>query len=498
MSLDLRPYQIQTYDETRAAIQDCNAVLIQSPTGSGKTVLIAKMLQHASQRGYPCWFLVHRRELIEQSVITLTESAGLSLGIVAAGFPGNRHELIQVCSVQTLANRRHLLQAPKLIVYDEAHHVAASTWSTIFSAYTDAVHIGLTATPERLDGTGLDGFFKKLVLGPSVKKLIDDGWLSKYRLYAPSAPDLSGVHTIAGDYNKKELAVAMSESAVVGDALAHYRKHAMGLRSVIFMWSVEASEKIAEQFRAAGIAAAHVGGDTDKATRDRTIQDFRSGQLKVLSNVEIISEGFDLPGIEAVFLLRPTRSLAMYLQQVGRALRPFPGKEEALIFDHAGNAFKRDAKGNLETNHGLPDDERVWTLEGRRRKKAEASECPVKQCPKCYAMIVASSMLCKWCGFAFQVQSRNIDQVDGELSEVDLEAQREKARQEVREAKTPDDLLFLGMKRGYKNPEKWAAHILKWRGQKHEAFTERQKQIQEEARAKVQYATSGETPKDWI
>lgn len=487
MSLELRPYQTDIYAETRAAIQEgFNAVLVQSPTGSGKTVLIAKMLEHASSRNYSCWFVVHRRELVEQSVITLTESAGLSLGIVAAGFPGNRHERIQVCSVQTLANRRHLLQAPNLIVWDEAHHVAAATWGDIFNAYPNAVHIGLTATPERLDGTGLDGFFRKLILGPSVKKLIDDGWLSKYKLYAPSTPDLSHVHTVAGDYNKKELAEAMSDSAVVGDALLHYKKYAHGLRSLAFMWSVEASEKIAAQFREAGIPSAHVDGTTNRSERTRLFQDFRSGAVKFLSNVEIASEGVDIPGIEAIFLLRPTRSLAMYLQQVGRGLRILQGKEMALIFDHAGNCRL----------HGLPDDERVWSLEGRRRKKGEAAECPVKQCPKCYAMIPASSFECKWCGFKFQIQSRNINEVEGELSEVDLEAMREKQRQEVREAKSEDDLLMLGMKRGYKNPEKWAAHILKWRGQKREATIERAKDIQREAREKVIYDSN--IPKDWI
>lgn len=487
MSLELRPYQDDLYNLTRAAVAEgCNSILIQSPTGSGKTVLIAKMLATAFSRGYRAWFNVHRKELVDQSVITLSESANLRLGIVAAGYLGNRHELIQVCSVQTLGNRRHLLEAPNLIIWDEAHHTAASSWATIFNAYPNAVHIGLTATPERLDGTGLDTFFKKLIVGPSVKKLIEERWLSPYRLYAPSTPDLSNVHTVAGDYNKKELAQAMNESAVVGDAVTHYKKFAAGKRAVVFMWSIEASEKIAQQFRDAGIPAVHIGGDTDRHVRDLAIQDFRSGKIKVLTNVEIISEGFDLPAIEAAFLLRPTRSLGLYLQQVGRALRVNEGKTEALIFDHAGNCRM----------HGLPDDDRQWTLEGRRRKNKEAAECPVKQCPRCYAMLPAAAFECKWCAFKFVLQSRNVDQIDGELAEVDLEAQRAKMKEEVRTAKTPEELYAVGVRRGYRNPEKWAAHIMKFRTAKHEATVERVKQLKDEARATVDY--SKVSPKDWI
>lgn len=452
MSLHLRPYQVDIYDDAKARLKSGRrTILIQSPTGSGKTVLVAHMLANATLKGYRAWFVVHRRELVKQSVITLSESAGLPLGIVAAGFPGNRHEAVQVCSVQTLAKRRHLLPPPDLIVWDECHHVAASSWGQIHENYPQAVHIGLTATPERLDGTGLSRWFEDLVVGPSVASLIKDGWLSPYRLFAPGGPDLSDVHTIAGDYNKRELAAAMAKSAVTGDALSHYRKYAMGRRAIVFMWSVESSIEMAQKFNDAGIPAAHIDGTSDDVSRDAAIQAFRDGQAKILCNVEIVSEGFDLPAIEAAFLLRPTRSLALYLQQVGRALRPSPGKDEALIFDHAGNC----------RIHGLPDDERQWTLEGRIKEKKQKDGCPVKQCPQCYAVLPAAAGICKWCEYKFEVQAREMEQLEGELAEVDLELQRQARKQEQAKARSLDDLIRLAQMRGYKNPAKWAEHV--WR-----------------------------------
>jgi DNA repair protein RadD len=474
--LNLRPYQVDLIERVRRELRlGKRTVLLQSPTGSGKTAVTAHMIKTAIGKGYRVWFVNHRREIIKQSVLTLMEAADLEVGIVAAGFPGNRHLPIQVCSVQTLARRRQLLPDPNLIIWDECHHVAASSWGGIHAAYPHAVHIGLTATPERLDGTGLSQWFQHIVTGPSVAKLIDEGWLSPYRLFAPGSPDLSAIHNVGGDYNKKELSEAMASSAVVGDALEHYRKYAMGRRAVVFMWSIESSIAIVQRFNDAGIPAAHLDGDTDDVTRDAIIDDFRTGKIKILSNVEIISEGFDLPSIEAAFLLRPTRSLGLYLQQVGRVLRPSPGKGEALIFDHAGNCRM----------HGLPDDERQWSLDGRVKKKRDSDACPVRQCPQCYAMMSAARAECKWCGFTFKTQSRGMTELEGELAEVDLEAQRRERKHEQSRAKSLDDLIRLGQLRGYKNPAKWAEHI--WRA----------RLAKDAARVAEQYVSSGQIPTGW-
>lgn len=455
----LRPYQEAMLDSARSMLRAGErSVLLQAPTGSGKTALAAKMLATSAERGFTSWFLVHRRELVVQSVLTLTASSGAAVGIVAAGFPAEPQHLIQVCSVGTLRRRASKLARPRLIVWDECHHAPAASWSDLHAQYPDALHVGLSATPERLDGTGLGPWFKNLILGPSVASLIEDGFLSDYRLYAPQGPDLKGVHTIAGDFNRKELSAAMRESSVTGDVIQHYRKHADGKRMVLFAWSVEASIELARRFNANGIASEHVDGKTDDRTRDDAMQRFREGTTRVLCNVDLFGEGIDVPSIEAVALLRPTQSLGLYMQQVGRALRPAPGKEYAVILDHAGNCRR----------HGLPDDDRDWSLEGRKRKPSDR-EAPIRQCPACYAVTGAAATACKACGYVFQAAPREIEQVSGELAEVDAVAARRARAMEQGQADTVEALTALGRARGMRFPEQWARHVVAARERKREA-----------------------------
>ncbi len=459
MSLQLRPYQIDLHAEAKAAIaQGHRSVCIQSPTGSGKTCLVAHMLKNCVSRGYSAFFLVHRRELVLQSISTLTHAADLSVGIVAAGFSPTYSEKVQVCMVGSLPKRMKFLRKPDLIVVDEAHHLLAKSWRSAIEPFPDAVKILLTATPERLDGAGLGEVCTHLIQGPSVSDLISQGWLSPYKLYSPGNPNLSGVHTRAGEYDKKEVAAVMNASSVMGDALTYYKKFAMGTRAVVFAWSVESSKQVAQEFNAAGIPAAHLDGITDDTVRETVVRSFRDGSIKVLCNVDIVSEGFDLPSAEACFDLAPTKSVARYLQRVGRVMRPSPGKI-AQIFDHAGNAFRKDANGEWQRNHGYPDEDRIWSLEGRSKRKSN-NECPVRQCPKCYATVPAASMTCRYCGFQWQVQGREIDQAAGELAEVDVETARATRKAEEKSATDYDALVALGRSRNYRDPEGWARHKL--------------------------------------
>lgn len=450
MTFELFPDQVDLYERTRQALRRSKRVLVQLPTGGGKTVIGSKMLASATAKGHRSWFLLHRRELVKQSIATLTDAANLPIGIVAAGFPGNRHQPVQVCSIASVARRLDMLPEPTVLLWDECHHLAAASWAAIMARYPNAVHIGLSATPERLDGTGLDAFFDEMVCGPTVRELIDAGRLSDYLLYAPKKPDLAGVHSIGGDFNKRELAVAMSKSSVTGDALTHYRRHAMGKRAILFAWSIEASIDIVRQFNAAGIAAEHVDGATDDVVRDNAIQNFKAGRTLVLSNVNLFSEGFDVPAVEAVFDLAPTQSLSMYLQRCGRALRVAEGKEQALIFDHAGNSER----------HGLPDADRAWTLKGRiKESRSKSDGPPVKQCPLCFAVVASAASVCRHCNYKFETQSREIEQVEGELAVVSKEEQRRREVVEQAQAKTLEDLIRIGTLRGMKNPEGWAKHV---------------------------------------
>ncbi|CAB4121885.1 HELICc domain containing protein [uncultured Caudovirales phage] len=450
----LRPYQEKLVTDTRANfLAGLARQLLVLPTGGGKTVCFSFMAGAARAKGLTVWILAHRVELLEQISSTL-RAFGISHGVIAPGYLGARREQVQVASVFTLARRLDHYAKPDLIIVDEAHHaIGKSTWGAVIKANPQAKLLGVTATPIRLAGEGLDDLFDVMVQGPTVRNLIDLGALSPYRLFAPKGVDLSSVHSRMGDFVRGELATAMNKPSITGDAVGHYKKLAMGKRAVAFCVSVEHAESVAEQFKAAGIPAASIDGSMDKVLRKSVLASFSAGEIRVLTSCDLISEGFDVPAIEVAILLRPTQSLGLYLQQVGRALRVFPGKAEALILDHAGNVNR----------HGLPDDDRDWTLEGREKKRgSKPSAVPVKSCPNCFATVASIATHCR-CGHAFASAPREVEQVAGELQEVDPDVQRREQRVQQGRAQSETDLVALGRSRGMKRPELWARHVLRAR-----------------------------------
>lgn len=454
MTITLRDYQGTLVERTRANfIVGKRSQLLVLPTGGGKTVCFSYMSGAARSKGLTVWILAHRVELLEQISKTLRDF-GIAHGMIAPGYIGDRRQQVQVASVFTLARRLDRYEPPDLIIVDEAHHaIGKSTWGTVIKAFPKAKLLGVTATPIRLSGEGLGDLFECMVQGPTVADLIQRKALSPYRLFAPAGVDLSGVHSKMGDFVRGELAQAMNKPSITGDAVSHYQKLARGKRAVAFCVSVEHAEHVAAQFREAGVPAASIDGGMDKVLRQQVLKSFTAGDLRVLTSCDLISEGFDVPAIEVAILLRPTQSLGLYLQQVGRALRTFPGKAEAIILDHAGNVNR----------HGLPDDDRVWTLEGKLKKRAsKPSEVSVKTCPKCFATVASAATHCL-CGHEFEVKAREIEHVDGSLEEVDVAAARKAARVEQGRAQSEQDLVAIGRSRGMKRPELWARHVLRAR-----------------------------------
>ncbi|CAB4199679.1 SSL2 DNA or RNA helicases of superfamily II [uncultured Caudovirales phage] len=454
MSIVLRPYQNTLVERTRANfIVGRKRQLLVLPTGGGKTVCFSYMAGAAKGKGLNVWILAHRVELLEQISKTLTDF-GIKHGMIAPGFLGDRRQQVQVASVFTLARRLDRYDAPDLIIVDEAHHaISKSTWGTVINTFPNARLLGVTATPIRLSGEGLGDLFQCMVQGPTVTDLIEQGALSPYRLFAPAGVDLEGVHSRMGDFVRGELADAMNKRSITGDAVTHYQKLARGKRAIAFCVSVEHAEHVAAQFREAGIPAASIDGGMDKALRRAVLASFTAGDLMVLTSCDLVSEGFDVPAIEVAILLRPTQSLGLYLQQVGRALRTFPGKAEAIILDHAGNVKR----------HGLPDEDRIWSLDGKVKKRAsKPSEVPVKTCPQCFATVASASTDCL-CGHHFAPVARVIDQVEGNLEEVNVEQAKREARAMQGRAQTESDLVELGKSRGMKRPELWARHVIRAR-----------------------------------
>ena len=451
----LRDYQHRLIADMRAGFRAGHrAVLAQLATGGGKTVTSAWMVKTAAERGRRCFWVVHRREIILQASRTFWEME-IPHSLVMGGSIADADAMVQIGSVQTIARRLDKLSPPDLIIFDEAHHISSSQYQAIYNAYPRAQIIGLTATPWRLDGRGLGGWFGTMVQGPSVADLMEAGALCNYRLFAPTKTDTTGVGTSAGDYKRDELAAVMDRRTITGDAVTHYQRLADGKRAVAFAVSIEHSKHVAEQFNEAGIPAAHVDGSMDTGTRDAIVADFAAGRIRVLSNADLFGEGFDIPAIEAVILLRPTQSLSLHLQQIGRGLRPAAGKSAAILLDHAGNALR----------HGLPDEDREWTLEDRpKRKKGEPSQVSIKQCPECY-FVHPPAPECPDCGYEYPGKPRQVEHVDEALEEIDVEALRARKKEELIAARTLDDLMRLGESRGYRNARYWAEKILEGRAQ---------------------------------
>lgn len=446
----LRDYQVKTIDETRQAMREGHrAVLVCSPTGSGKTRLTAEMLSTAATRGMSSLFLCHRRELILQTSLAFRD-LNIGHGVIAGSFPFSARPMVQIGSVQTVKNKLGRIREPRLIVFDECHHLAAGTWTKIYEYYPDAFVIGLTATPERLDGTGLIKYFSKIVYGPPAQELIDRGYLSKYKIFAPKSVDISKIHTRMGDFVQSELSAAIDKPTITGDAIKEYQRLAPGKRAIVRGVSIEHSKHIAEQFNKAGIPALHVDGTTVTTSRDHAMASFRAGNTLILTNVDLFGEGLDVPAVECVIDLRPTKSLTLWLQFCGRALRPHPGKEHAIIIDHAGNVMR----------HGLPCDRREWSLHGRDKKQKDTGPM-IRLCPQCFGANAAWRKECLYCQWVFIPMAREVEKVDGELEEVDIEKARRVRLKEQGRAKTYEELVELGKSRGYKSPQGWARHVIK-------------------------------------
>ena len=446
--MELRPYQVQAVSNLRVAFrQGHDAALLVMPTGAGKTVVFTEIARSATQRGNSVFILVHRRELVKQASDKLTK-AGVNHGIIAAGFKTSKHK-VQVASVQTLAKRLLTVPAePNLIIIDEAHHAVAGSWDKILAKFKTARVVGVTATPSRLDGRGLGSHFSTLVSGPSVEQLTKLGFLSPHRVFAPPViADLSNVKTRAGDYAKDDLSNAMDRPTVTGDACAHYRRLADGLPAIAFCCSIAHATSVCASFNAAGYRAKLVTGNMPMEERDEAISGLADGRTQVLCSVDVVSEGTDVPAVSAAILLRPTQSEALYLQQVGRILRPQPGKI-AIVLDHVGSTLK----------HGFVDDVRVWDLDSKpkgQRKKNDEPAPSVRQCPMCFAAFKPQPA-CPCCGFEFPVKpKRQLTQREGELREMRRQdalerIEKKEKRKEIGRARTLPELLALAKKKGYK------------------------------------------------
>lgn len=413
-------------------------VLLVLPTGGGKTCIATELVRASTCKNKRIMFICHRQELLSQTYKTFLKN-DITPAIIKSGIKPDYDNKVQIALINTLAKRLDKVIPPDVIFWDECQHIASSTWSRVAKLYKNAYHIGLSATPCRLDGKSLGTFFEGMVNTITTKGLIELGFLSKFLYYAPSRIDTKGIKIKSnGDYDAKMLENASFSSVIIGDNIEQYKKIADGKRNIVFAINRNHGKLITKRYNEAGIPAEFVDGETQSNLRKKAIENFETGKTKVLVNVDLFGEGFDLPAIEVVSLLRPTASTSLFLQQVGRALRPSAGKEYAIILDHVCN---------YET-HGFPDDMRDWSLTDglkKKKRKQEQSTVSIRRCPNCF-FAHKPALKCPNCGYIYSADGKIIKEVAGELY---LVGTPEYKRAQIIHVENFADLVQIENERGY-------------------------------------------------
>lgn len=464
--IQLYPDQQELMDKVRDEFRTNQIVLLQSPTGSGKSRMGSYAIANAMAKGSPCLFDVPMKELRKQIANTFNELR-IDHSYIASQNKYNPFSQCWVSTTQTIAGRLDKSPRVKFACIDEGHQGGAARERLIqWLVDQGAKILILSATPERLDGKPIRA--DVMVEGQPIRWLIDAKRLSDYKLYSPNKPDMSKLRISAnGEYNQEDAASFMeSQTVLIGDAVRHYQKTAMGKLGISYCASIKHSQMVAQAFRDAGIPAAHMDGSMDDAERLKIIKAYARREIKYICNSDLLLYGFDLSAasgdknavVEVISDLKPTNSKAMQFQKNGRALRykPYP----AIIFDHAGNTFNADGSAK----HGLPCSPVSWNWRGKEKKGGNGGEkaVPVRQCPVCF-MVHRPSPACVACGHVYEVKGRMISEEEGELIEVDKEALAgimKQERQVQGRAQTLPELIELGRRKGYKNPHAWASKVI--------------------------------------
>lgn len=431
----LRGYQTDLIDLTRTQMSyGHRRILSVLPCGAGKTLIFAFMAVEHAKRGGLVHFYVHRKELLDQAKKTF-ETFNLPTDNIFIGMVQRR----------TVAST-----IPTLIIFDEAHHATANQWTNITERYPESFIVGLTATPKRSDGSTLANEFDVLVEGVNANWLIENGYLAPYDYYAPSLTTIKPSDILINrgkDYDGAKIGDIMLKNKIYGDVRKYLHDDR---KTIIYAPSIEFSKSLEI------LGVVHIDGTTPTNERDEIINKFRNGEIMHLTNVDLFGEGFDIPDCEVVILLRPTKSTTLFIQQTMRALRYVEGKR-ATIYDLVGNVF----------THGLPTDYKDWELTGSVKPKHRAAdEVKIRMCTKCFRVYGGVNPSCPYCDHDNgKTQAQILEDQQAELIKLENIKKRELRMEEGR-ATTLHDLIQLGIKRGYKNPNYWAKMKMKARRDK--------------------------------
>lgn len=444
--MSLHPFQQEGKDALREAFRQYRKVMYQLPTGGGKTHVAADLIKSAVANGWTVPFVVDKIELLEQASRRL-DAEGIDHGVIQGSHPRYLPHLpVQVCTVQTLARRRQLgiIGAKTLVVIDEAH-VLHKWHRQVMEEWSNVRFLGLSATPW---APALGLHFEFLVVGPTYRWMIDNGYLVDADVYAPSEPDLSRIRVRGGDYEKNELGERVRKPALMGNVVEEWIARGENRPTLLFATDIAHSKAMVDLFRAEGVPAAHIDAYTDRGERREIMQAYEGDEIRILSSVDILSKGYDHPKASCGILARPTKSKMLYFQQVGRVLRTFEGKGNAIILDHAGNTAR----------HGFVTDplQHYLSTDERREAEVRVTERLPSVCPKCKWVKQPGEVECPRCGY-YPEYVRDVAAASGTLTKV--------KKGKVREWTDKDRQAWCGMfnayaaMKGYKHG--WAAHQFK-------------------------------------
>lgn len=443
MEIKLRDYQENLKNKTRTSFLFFKKVIMLAPCGAGKTVISASILNDAAKKGKSTWFVVHRQELKNQAEEKFDEN-------------------VPVYMIQTLVNqikKETIKDIPDMIVLDECQHATSKTYLKLFESFPNTYFLGLTATPCRLSGKPLGDVFENIVSEIEAEELIKKGYLADYDYYAPKlSTDFSKVKIkTTGDYDTQEIEKEMSNNTIYGDIIKYYKQLANNKKTIIYCPTINYSLKIEKLFNDNGFCAKHFDGTTSDKERTQIVEDFRQGKINILTNVDLIGEGFDVPSCECVILLRPTQSLSLYIQQSTRCLRANEGKK-AIILDMVGNCFR----------HGMPTEKREWSLTKSIKCTNPSGEDAIKvrQCPNCYKVYEPTTRQCPYCHYIAEPTPREIKQEETAQLEKIKKVEKYQRKNEVYNCRTYSELVAYAKSKNYKNPGGWAYYILQARKKK--------------------------------
>lgn len=416
--------------------------MFMGPTGYGKTVVMGEIIKRAVAKGNPVAFIVDRLTLVDQASAHL-DAIGIDHGVIQSNHPRTDYsKMVQVISAQTLARRKPW--EFKLGLVDEAHCMHKGVLN-LMKDWDNIPFIGFSATPFT---KGLGNHYDTLIKPITISELIENNRLVDADAFGPSKPDMTGVKTTAGDFNQKQAAERADQDGLIANIVETWQKLANDRQTICFATNVAHSEHIVKRFQDAGVAAVHIDAYTDSQERREAISKFKTGEVRLLSSVGVLTTGFDAPNAEVAILARPTKSLSLHLQMIGRILRMAPGKPKGLILDHAGNierlGFHTDS---------TPDELDDGKKQESKLERLEKEEKLPTTCPQCFALKPANTHICPYCGFAHKKPS-NVEEREGELKKLQRKTNKNMSLDEKIEFM--GGLKWYANQKGYKSG--WVAH----------------------------------------